>query len=48
MSEANTKVNFNDIVWAALCFYFRMSDSKAAKPLLLLLRDQHGWGGPYR
>ena len=23
MAEANTRVNFNDIAWAALCFYYR-------------------------
>jgi len=36
MDEANTKVNFNDIAWAALCFYYRsIADRKYCK----ILRD---------
>jgi hypothetical protein len=34
MDEANTKVNFNDIAWAALCFYYRsIADRKYCKIL---------------
>jgi hypothetical protein len=34
MGEANTRVNFNDIAWAAVCFYYRsIADRKYCKIL---------------